>query len=869
MNAQRPAMACLLCLVLSASLQGFPVDTSEQPAGHPPLTPADGEAVTTNPPAMIWRLDERARSYVLELCQNPDFARQVIRVADLDMPFYNHSATLAEGKWHWRYFVMAKDGQQSEPSPVRSFVVSRHAVPLPVPSTKDILAAMPRHPRVFVTPDTLDAFRQRRLGPAKEAWDDLKWQADRHLASAPPQLKLQAFPEKPSDRRGLVFRLKDGQPFVPSGYVVGSLNADAAKANALSLAYVISGDPRYAEAARLWALFLADFRVDYHLKDRAQHDTVVYCYEYGLKYVALTFDRIHDVLSDAERRRILDHVDYHGEAAYQWCRDRLKLHLNYQNSHGQQCMHALLSTALAVAADSPKAAEWTDYLVRQYVNRIAWGGDDGGYSEGQKYGHKVQYILEALAALKTATGIDLFQKPRWRNTGDFWLYCMSLNYWWNHWGDCYSLVDPSFGSDADTYLTGFLATLTGNRCVKWYSDTRVTNPAHVPFWYLSASGLKPKPPVDIPQARLFPEAGQLAAYDRFYDHGGNRIFFRSSPWGGHSHAHADQNGFVLHVGGEIMACDAGYYTYAGDTYHKQWSVTTQAHNSILVNGQGQPKSIESKGRVSAFLNAPGGCFFLGDAARAYGSSLTRFDRAVLFIRPDVFIVYDELNAKEPADFTWVLNTFEAADIAPASRLMVVKQRRKRLAIRHLSPEALEYSQTNQRPFPIKDPKRAWSRFTEAFPQPWNIRVKTAAKREAERILAFMEAYDESAGPRTRNVERIVAPGALGVRFTTDAGVHTTIFRMAEEKGAVKADGLVCDARVVSVRRDGQGRVLGWLVHDGASLLVGGQPVFQSDRPCDLAADFSPPRRVFGAAFDLVSCAAQVCVQRAQPTDLRL
>ena len=813
---------------------GFPVDTSEQPAGHPPLSPPDGGVAITNPPSMIWRVDSRAATYTVEFCRNRGFERLVIRVDDIDMPFYNHSATLPDGIWYWRYFVVDKSGNRSEPAPVRSFVITAASVPLPVPPSEQILANMPAHPRVYVTADTLDAFRWRRHGPAKEAWEHLRHRADGHLRAKEPKLDLQPMPEDPGKKRKQVFYLKDGTPFVPKGYRSRELNADAVKANDLSFAYLISGDVKYAEAAKRRLLFVAPFRMDYHLEDRGQHDTVVYNYEYGLKGVALAFDRLYDRLTESERRQVLDHIDYHGDNAYKWCRQRLKLHLNYQNSHGQQCMHALLTTAMAVASDSSRAAEWSDWLIRQYVNRIAWGGNDGGYSEGQTYGHKFQFILDGLLAMTSATGVDVFQKARMRNSGDFWLYCMSLNYWWNHWGDVYSLLQPMVGNGADGYIAGLLAHMTGNRALKWYSDTVVCNPAHIPFWYISSADLKPKPPVDIAQARLFPEVGQLAAYDRFYDHRANRIFFRSSPWGSHSHAHADQNGFVLHAGGEIMACDAGYYTYCGDTYHRQWSVTTKAHNSILVNGEGQPKSIESQGRVTAFFNTASHCLFIGEAAEAYPKQLEVFDRTVLFIRPDVFIVHDELSATEPSEFSWVLNTFQEAQMDEAAATMIVPQQEQRLRVQHLAPQDLNYSQNNDRPYPLKT--KSFCRVTDAFPQHHHIRVTTTDKRRDERILAVMDVFADNEGPVVSEISRLESGDALGVRFRARNATETVLFRPRADvaRTTVSVDDLETDARVTSLRRKDDGEVDQWILHDGSRLAVAEKVLFTANAACDAA-----------------------------------
>ncbi|MBT3374673.1 MAG: DUF4962 domain-containing protein [Lentisphaerae bacterium] len=812
----------------------FPVDTSEQPDTHPPLSPPDGEVAITNPPSLIWRADSQAVAYTVEFCRVETFGRDVIRVDGVDMPFYNHSAPLANGTWHWRYFVLDRDGHRSEPGPVRSFVVTPESVLLPVPPTPQILASMPAHPRIYVTPDALEEFRARRTGAAREAWRHLRHRADGYLRAAERKLDLQPMPENPGSARKQVFYVKDGTPFVPKGYRSRELNADAGRANVLSFAYLISGDTTYAEAAKKWLLFVAPFRMDYHLEDRGQHDTVVYNYEYGLKGVALAFDRLYEHLSESERRQVLDHIDYHGDNAYRWCRTRLKLHLNYQNSHGQQCMHALLTTALAVATDSLRAAEWCDWLIRQYVNRIAWGGNDGGYSEGQTYGHKFQFILDGLLALDSATGIDVFKKARMRNSGDFWLYCMSLNYWWNHWGDVYSLLYPMVGNSADGYIAGLLAHKTGNRALKWYSDTVVCNPAHMPFRYTSSTDLKPKPPIDIAQARLFPEVGQIAAYDRFYDHRSSRIFFRSSPWGSHSHAHADQNGFVLHAGGEIMACDAGYYTYCGDTYHRQWSVSTKAHNSILVNGEGQPKSIDSKGEVTAFFNTPTHCLFTGSAAAAYPEQLGAFDRTVLFIRPGVFVVHDELVAQEPSVFSWVLNAFQEVQVDESKATLVVRQQEERLRVQHLAPQNLTYSQSNDRPFPLKT--KRFCRVTEAFPQHHHVRVTTTEKRKNERILAVMDAFQEQSGPVLSDLERLETDDILGVRFRAADGIETVLFRSqaAEKSSPVSLAGIESDARVTSIRCRDDGHTDQWFLQAGSRLIVDGGALFSADSACDAA-----------------------------------
>ena len=129
-------MLCLFAILAPLSLAcAFEPDQSPQPASHPPLTPEHGEVALINPPEMIWRVDDRAATYTLEISQDPAFEGDTIRVEGIDMPFYNHSEVLDTGVWHWRYYVVTADGEVSEPSAIKSFAITADAPEMPVPPT--------------------------------------------------------------------------------------------------------------------------------------------------------------------------------------------------------------------------------------------------------------------------------------------------------------------------------------------------------------------------------------------------------------------------------------------------------------------------------------------------------------------------------------------------------------------------------------------------------------------------------------------------------------------------------------------------------------------------------------------------------------
>ena len=63
--------------------------------------------------------------------------------------------------------------------------------------------------------------------------------------------------------------------------------------------------------------------------------------------------------------------------------------------------------------------------------------------------------------------------------------------------------------------------------------------------------------------KVFPTVGWVALRTKLeaeFDGAGDVAFvFRSSPLGSISHSHANNNDFILHVGGRVMAMPSGFY----------------------------------------------------------------------------------------------------------------------------------------------------------------------------------------------------------------------------------------------------------------------------------------------------------------------
>lgn len=143
---------------------------------------------------------------------------------------------------------------------------------------------------------------------------------------------------------------------------------------------------------------------------------------------------------------------------------------------------------------------------------------------------------------------------------------------------------------------------------------------------------------------------------------------------GMSHVHQDVNHLTLFAAGQFLLVDDGYSSRK----------LTAQHNTLLVNGYGQnyegasyteaPQYPLPDAQPKLRIVQSGGAidYWLGEGVAAYPAvaGLTRFDRHVVFIRPDIVVVIDDLSAAASATYTLLWHPGGAV-AATADRLQFV------------------------------------------------------------------------------------------------------------------------------------------------------------------------------------------------------
>lgn len=788
---------CLLGPVVAQPLPAAPPLDVPPTATQKPYSPADGQVVEVNPPPFIWVPAGKEAVYALQLSRWEDFPeRGTLTFRGLRRSVFVPHATLPSGQWFWRYGVETPQGVvYGRPRP---FTIPEDARPFPFPDFDEVIRRLPKErPRLFFPGERLQQVRAWTRGELKEALGRL-------LRSCEAVLGEELVPEPPLPKSGpeQVRIMRTTRPPM-----------DAMERCAL--AYLLTGEKRFGVEAkrRLLHFFSWD----------PEGPTGLFGYDEPAMWMMMrgvrAYDWTYDLFTPEERAFIEPKMKVRARQ-FLTLLQRRPFESNPYESHAGRLPGFLGETALCFAHEWPEAKEWLEYATLLYFTSYpAWGGDDGGWQEGPSYwGAYMGFALHFVVALRAATGVDLMQKPFFRNTPYYALYTATPYHEHMPFGDGHT------GSPKGLGLVMYaFSTLTGNPYFRWYAEEAGFRPGgDVLSLATYDPTLKARSPRALPQARHFPAVGLVSMHTAL----GNKeedisFLLRSSPYGSVSHGHADQNAFVIEAFGRGLAIATGYYPWYGSPHHHHWTRATKAVNSLLVNGEGQVRrSWEAKGEITAFHpakpDAPSSYDYAeGEAAPAYGGLLTRFRRRVVHVRPGIFVMEDDVEAPKPSTFQWLLHAYERMQVDEGRGVVRIQRTPAAMEVHLLLPQEVIFSQTDQ-----YDPPPELERWEKA----WHLTVSTTQPSRTVRFLSVFLPHRIGQEATLPRVEFLQGQGAVGVRLLwTDGRREIVAFRTDASLPLVSCGGVRSDGRVFAMGQDAQGRPLRTLVVEGAHLVAPGGP----------------------------------------------
>jgi len=770
------------------------LDESPTREGEWGFRPAEGSVSDVNPPGFCWRPEKDLVAWELECTPESGGPSAAYRAAAVEFNVHCPDRTLPAGKYTWRYRGVDKQGQQTDWSRDRAFSIAEDAVAMPLPARDVLLARIPRsHPRLFIRPEDLPRLRELARGELKDQYAQLTARCDQLLRKPPPTDEPPKYPEGTE-------RLSEAWREIWWGnrtYTIAALDGAAT----LAFTHQLGGKQEYGQLAKRILLDCARWdptgATGYRYNDEAG---MPYAYHFSRTY---TF--VHDLLAPDERQACRDVMRVRGEEMYRHLCPR---HFWYPYaSHSNRAWHFLGEVGIAFLGEIEGADDWVWFAMNVFRNVYpVWSDDDGGWHEGSSYWSSYLSRFTWWAdVMRAAMGIDAYHKPFFSRAGFYPMYLMPPGKVGGGFGD---LTARRRASD-NVPLVSVLAAQAGNPYWQWYVE-QMGGPQETAGYVGFVRGMlprvEPKAPDDLPASHLFRGTGQAYLNTTLKDAAeGVQVVFKSSPFGTQSHGYEANNSFLLWAYGQRLLIRSGYRDIYGSDHHRNWMWSTRSVNNITVAGQGQGRrTAAARGAVTAFATTPEIDLVVGEACAAYvgektaanpdGKPLERFTRAIVFVKPDLVIVFDRLIAREPVRFEYWLHAINEMQVNGQHDILV-RAGDVRCQIDFLAPGGLTFAQTDQ-----YDPN----------PRPritlreWHLTATTPRDARAMQFVTLLRPH--RAGhepPREAALEQV--DGGYVLRAGVSDGQVLALLPL-DEKAELSADGLATVGKIAVRRRFPNGAV---------------------------------------------------------------
>lgn len=776
---------CVLALGCGSSADKK-VDSRVFPQDYPTLhpqfrqwpSPARGAVVQVNDPTLMWpRVKGDGVRYDVRLSVDSTFKDAGTILGDqIPWTVFNPHKALGKGVWYWQYRVHGKPW-----SAVEYFTISDTARDAVSASFARFRAAIPaQHPRVLADPGDLSEFR-RTSAETPEAKSILR--------EATALLKAPLLDDEP-----LKDKLKGNTAYQSkkmNQYRSKHLGFDARDAvRTLAEAYLLTGDKRYSERGVLWTNRVASWDPQGPSGFSDFGDGAC------MEAMAFGYDSFYDFFTADQKAKVLAMIRVRGEGFYnEWVNE---LDAKVLSGHVWQfLLHNLFHTALAVHGDLKEADNWLHYLYELWLARApVLGGPDGGWAEGMSYfSINTEVLLDIPTVIKKYTGFDVINHTPWYSRNAFWLYyAFPPGSGTDGFGDNseeLTAPGPLYLAYADA-----LSRLTGSRVAATYAH-KIEQTSHYALsgtpllrWFrLRYLSDIPRPDTlldaALPRAVDFPDVGVVEMHSDLPHPDRNlMISFRSSPFGAYGHMLADQNTFNMLYGGKPLFYLTGAKIAMQDPLRLQWYKATVGHNGILIDGKGQLFGPDDYGWIARFIEGERLAYTVGDASMAYGrrgskddTGLRGFRRHLLFLYPDILVVYDVLAADRPVTWSWLIHSPGKFSLDSADNKFSVSAAGVHAAGRFISSEKVSWALWDT--MTVKgivwmekhnaNTKKGGSPFDA-----WHLRADNIEKTPKARLLTILRVYpDGSRAPATTGFTRDSAGEIRIGNWTISAAMDTS------------------------------------------------------------------------------------------------
>jgi hypothetical protein len=505
------------------------------------------------------------------------------------------------------------------------------------------------HPRLFLSEQSIAMVKAKLAGSHREVWSIVKENADAHVAKA-----------------------------VPSNYKSqGDMRSAGRGVPWLALAHVMTGGKEYLDAARKWLLTICEFPQWENGRSLSGGECL-----FG---IAIGYDWLYGKLTPKERALIREKLVRQADlmATGPVHRDRWLANHNHVEHLG------LAAAGLALFEEHPGAMEWIRQADLVFRAMLELASDDGSSNEGHQYwAYTTEALLRYTELARDLLGSNYYGSAWLKSVPDFIIHSTLPGFTDKNCVMSFGDSHREYSSHGPTHILYRLAAEYRNPHAQWLAKEmerrRVGRDAYCTWanllWYDET--LTGKPLDTLPTFWNAEDIGWVTARSGWQDNA-VMVGFKCGPMHGHKaqryydnnpgarheigggHGHPDVNSFQIFARGKWLGIDPMYE-------RPKW---TRTHSTVLVNGRGQigegqtwfdRDAVLAAGARSAIVTADhteDWDYVVGDAMNIYPpeAGLKKFHRHLLFVRPDVVVVVDDLKAASPVLFEWLLQAEAAVE----------------------------------------------------------------------------------------------------------------------------------------------------------------------------------------------------------------
>ena len=724
----------LACLFLGTACSDDalpePTDTgTEQPGESPdalhdktrekPYPKADNELYINPSPFIVPQAMKTGDKLQFAFSQSKDFPDTETTVSTpRQWCMYNAHRTLKSGTWYWRFRSVGNDGTEQAWSETYSFEVKDETPKFVTPTFETLLKNAPRtHPRLF-------CFLDNGLE-----------QARRNVKSHPEYKQLTG---RAQTALGTDYSLLPN-PYDAAAQIKNSVQH-------LYQAYHLIQDKKYADKLHEILTILLAYPVS---------DSQLFASNFGATDIAISFIEIYDLLynelAPEEKLGIEELLMRVSRYYFQSNCGRQENHI-FDNHFWQHNMRILFQACFILydkAAYADEILPMLEYYYEIWSARAPASGfnRDGIWHNGTGYiatNIKILYYIPSLFSHITRS--DFLKHPWYLNAGKALVYTSPPHSKSIGFGD-----GSESGEEPSRVLAAFadfLAKENADPYSGWYADQckeLVQQDYEFRLYRMVCTqSYATELPSNTPKLIWYKDAGEVAIHTHLANPEQDMaIGFRSSTFASGSHTVANQNSFNLLYKGVDVYRSSGYYQNFSDAHNLMSYRHTRAHNTILVNGIGQPYSLKGYGNVTRAMGGDHISYCLGDASHAYSgisddpmwvtafaaagitqtpengfgkTPLTKYLRHLLLLHPYTVVIYDELEASEAVRWDWLLHSPTQFQLDKDRNMSVTENTTQgfKTVVRQFSNSSFEYSQTDQFVVPPATPAHAQWHLTATY-----------------------------------------------------------------------------------------------------------------------------------------------------------